>query len=1289
MVRTLLDSGSTGSFCGKETAKHGTFIRKIDLELATFGGTVRKEVTDVVRLQLVTPTSDVLHIFTIEAIVLQDLGVTQSPPSAELPAVKELCRKYNVQLSDDDNPYPQNSTIDLLLGSDCLGQVLTGARLVLGGGAIAIKSIFGWALQGPVLATTGRHIQVSHVNVTDSLSLNREQLEDKVTSFWTLEDVPSFSQLDVELDAFSDNITYDSTTRRYTVGLLWKGPERPTPNRGHCLKLFDSHKARAQRNGYWDKFVDVINEYCAFGAIEVDPEADLDSGYFLPCHGVYREGHETHPVRAVMNASSKRHDSLSLNDCLQTGVNLLPHVSSVITNFRAKLHPVTGDIQKAFFNISVREQDRQYLRLIWETPKRMSRVPFGVNCSPYLLQATIHHHLRNQLASGDLTLQLYSTLLDSLYMDDVISSFDTAAELENFMSTSIAVFDLASMTLHKWKTQSNDPTSADRYTTVLGVRWDRYEDQLYFPSPVVTNVSTKRLYLSVLASVFDPVGLLAPVTVQGKMILQKIWIQELGWDDVLPDSLQAVVDDWCSAIQSVDTVMFPRHVLMTDPYDLHVFGDASQAAIGCAAYIVNGKNSNLVFARTKVAPLKTIDLPRLELAAAVLATKLAVYIKSTLSTPPSRTYLWTDSEVTLAWIVNKQQRQWKTFVANRVGYISGHTGLEDWKKVPGPDNPSDLASRGTLDVANLTHPLWMHGPSWLVDPSSWPEQPSHLQTEREAKANVNFNAQVDVELDPDLFSHISSWSKMIRVIVIIKRMEIPPNERPRGVYSYEERCEAENTLIRYIQSCSFADELKALRKEEKIKDKVRKSRLLPLDPFLDKDGIIRLTGRTGNADIPFSAKRPAILPGEHRYAELLVRETHQKLMHAGVNTTINVIRRKFWITKGPRLCRLVRQRCVTCKRHDNHMPQINPPYAQLPKDRVNLTRPFAASGVDYAGPFKVKSETKPGEIQMVYILLFVCASTRAVALYLTDSQTTPEFMITFRKFCAEYGPPQLVRSDNAKTFKKAAASLKIKWLFNPPRAPWWGGFYERMVQSTKRPLKKVIGAALVTRKELECLLVELQTVVNLRPLTQPQTDAEDANPITPAGLMGKTFTDEPALELTARDMNRRQRYLARISQNLRKRWKSEYLCKLLVSKTSHNNLAPPRVGDIVLVHDDAKPRSRWPLARVIETLPGPDGIVRLVKLVNATGFEFHRAVQRLLPLEVDLPAPDDADNGSEHDNDADIDVPDKDNDNQTNKAQPALGRKDQDQPAPPVPDTNHELVTRRGREIKLPARLKD
>ena len=125
--------------------------------------------------------------------------------------------------------------------------------------------------------------------------------------------------------------------------------------------------------------------------------------------------------------------------------------------------------------------------------------------------------------------------------------------------------------------------------------------------------------------------------------------------------------------------------------------------------------------------------------------------------------------------------------------------------------------------------------------------------------------------------------------------------RPKGIITYEEKVIAETILARYVQSCSFTEETKTLRNGDKIRDKVRNSCLLPLNSYRDELGVLRVAGLVGNANISTAVKHPAILPGEHRYAEMLIRETHQSLLHAGADAPITAIRQKYWITKGPRL----------------------------------------------------------------------------------------------------------------------------------------------------------------------------------------------------------------------------------------------------------------------------------------------------------------------------------------------------------------------------------------------------
>lgn len=907
----------------------------------------------------------------------------------------------------------------------------------------------------------------------------------------------------------------------------------------------------------------------------------------------------------------------------------------------------------------------------------MARVAFGVNCSPYLLQATIMYRLRESLVKGDISVYHYTALCESLYMDDLLSSFNSVDELNQFLEDSEFIFSKAGMNLHKWKSTVEYPEDTDRISTVLGVPWDRYEDNLVFnPPPVTGKVDSKRKFLALLASFFDPLGLCSPLVLYSKIILQRIWSDKsLDWDTPLTNQLQTQVDTWIDGLAQLPSVKFDRYVELDKPYDLHIFVDASERGIGAMAYAVTGSSSHLLCTKTRVVPLKPVTLARLELDAMVLGCKLKQFILENVAVQPTNIYLWSDSKNSIAWATSDNPRQWHTYVLNRAVFIQLAMNVKNIRFIPGCENPADIVSRGTCDPSVLNQPLYKHGPSWILDRNKFPTTSESFHTEEELRKSV-VNTTVSQPNKPtELFTRVSDWNKLVRITSYImrwrnyKRSQKPENDK----LTHEELRTGELVLSRHIQILSFPDEREALLSGKPIP---RTSPILRLDPELNSDdGLLRVNGRINHAGLPFHTKHPVILPYNNRLVESLVVKVHENLCHSGVDCMVTNIREKYWILKAPRLCRDIRTRCIICKRYDGPLPFV-PKFAALPSDRVNLSRPFAAVGIDYAGPFKVR-DRKTKDISKAYILLYVCPATRGVRLQVTDTMDTPEFILSYREFCARNCKPKLVRSDNAKKFIKASYMLNVDWRFNPPKAPWWGGFYERFVQLVKRPMRKVLGVALVTRKELSCIVAELETIVNQRPLTKPSVDKLDQEPITPAQLMGYSFTDEASAEFNANDATRRQRYLARLRQNLANRWKNEYLVTLQrVNK--HGDAPELEIGQLVLVHNDKKPRSQWPLAEIIELCPGVDNILRVVKVRTATS-EFYRPVQRVLPLEMNIRVqnPDEL-----VDNISDEDLGDNVNANQNVDEQP-----ENDEINPTDVPVQPARTTRSGRVVKKPVRM--
>ena len=371
-------------------------------------------------------------------------------------------------------------------------------------------------------------------------------------------------------------------------------------------------------------------------------------------------------------------------------------------------------------------------------------------------------------------------------------------------------------------------------------------------------------------------------------------------------------------------------------------------------------------------------------------------------------------------------------------------------------------------------------------------------------------------------------------------------------------------------------------------------------------------------------------------------------MHGGVKSTLTEVRSRYWIVKGRQFVRKMIFRCVKCRKHQAR-PYRPPPPPPLPSFRVQESQPFASTGVDFARPLFVK-DVHSSTSGKVWICLYTCCTTRAVHLDLVPNMSAQAFIRSLKRFAARRGFPVRIVSDNAKTFKAASEtirdalespetkqfynSIQLKWNFNLERAPWWGGLFERMVQSAKRCLRKTIGSAKLTYDELLTALTVVEGILNSRPLTYISSDDVE-EPLTPSHLLtgfrilnlpDPTLGDDSYLDeepvVTQEILTRRMKHLRKTTDDFWRRWRSEYLNELREAHRYQQNktvASAIRPGDVVIVHDSDLPKGLWKLGRVQDTIPGVDGQVRgaLVKVVsNDKVITLRRPLQRLYPLEV-------------------------------------------------------------------------
>ena len=871
---------------------------------------------------------------------------------------------------------------------------------------------------------------------------------------------------------------------------------------------------------------------------------------------------------------------------------------------------VQADIKKAFFMIGIREEDRPYLRFIWPDDAgvmrawRLSRVPFGVNCSPFLLTAVIQHHLKllADVAEPE-TEAMLRVLSGGFYVDDCIVSLPDAAAAERFHTISMEAMSQAGMELRKWRSNAALPFVEEPDGKVLGVHWLSARDVISFPVSSCDQSHctwTKRVLLQCIAVLFDPLGLISPYVLQGKLILQELWKLGVAWDDVLASRLSSIIEQWWGDRHKLSDLHFPRWLGGGDggKVSVHMFCDASERAFGCCIYFVWSSASQLVFAKSKVAPLKSQSLARLELQAALLGARCLQMVLGETHLEAGEVHAWSDSLTVCHWLA-KEPYHWKTYVANRVAEIQEISQSHSlfWHHCPGCDNPADIVSRG-CDVATLECSVWCSGPSWLCSKSLWPPEVPATKTD-EVQQEVSVRLVLAVTATDTWWERCSNWSKVMRVAQRILSW------RYRGISSSKLHERAESALCYAIQSDSFPQEMSDLLSGSQVS---RSSKLFPFQPFVDQHGLIRATGRLQFSDLEDETKHPVIL-APHYLTELMLRYVHEKRLHQGVEGCLAFIRRRFHVLSGRRLLRRVKESCVTCRRYDAQPASEIP--APLPADRATYQRAFSVIGVDHAGPMVVR---EAGKSCKSWILLFVCASTQAVHLELVMSLSADEFLLAFRRFIAHYGKPMLIRSDNGTSFVAAFRQVNVEWRFNPPASPWHGGFYERLVAPVKSPLRRVLGRAQITASEMRTILSEVEQVVNDRPLTHVGS-WEEQLPLTPNMLVGRGFgAPWKEEELIFREeATRRIRYLAQLHDRLVVRWNEEYLVSLRnFHRAGSHHL---QVGDVDLLMDDQRKRVEWKMAAITELFPGRDGLKRVAQ-VRVGQRLFLRPIQRLVPMEL-------------------------------------------------------------------------
>ncbi|XP_065368797.1 uncharacterized protein LOC135961232 [Calliphora vicina] len=1039
----------------------------------------------------------------------------------------------------------QNDPIDIILGSDVCSKIKIPTESFVHNDLFFQNTYFGWVFSGSSKSMTSNQITYHNVN-----------LENLLRAFWEQEEIISgrdLSNEELACENYFKATVKRNSSGRYVVNLPFRSllltgdlPKIHNNMIGALKRFQQLETSFSKRSAFAENYKNFMREYESLGhmtKIGTYPGSVEENSYFLPHHGVFKEESTTTKLRVVFDGSSHIEGRKSLNEELSPGPPLQNDLPTILNKWRKHRIAFSADIEKMFRQVEVTPERRKFQRILW----RFSPLE---EISVYQL---------NTLALDYKTDFPYESklLISDSYVDDIISGANSLERAITLQRNLCSLLGKGRCNLRKWITNSVEllgeipeehreksltlKFDRDNVVKTLGIQWNTTTDSFSFKVNIdQTRPVSKRTILSETASLYDPLGWLTPSTVIAKSLFKELWEKGIDWDDKIPHAIEQKWLQYKSTLARFTDLRIPRwiHYRTGSQVELHCFCDASTVAYAAAVYarVITSKGIfvNLLQAKSKISPIKTVSIPRLELCAATLLVKLTAKVKASfLDVAIQEIFFWSDSSTVLSWI-RKPPSNWTVYVANRVAEIQRLSNPLQWKYVPSALNPVDCASRGIF-------------PHDLMEFS-----------------RVNKNLK---ETDSLNVATINNTLK--RLLKITQAIDFPENTR-----------------------------------KQILNGDAKRNSLLKLMPFIGNDDFIRVGGRLRNSTLPYDVKHPILLSKMNPLSSLIIREAHENTLHGGITLTMSYVNRKYWIVSGNRLAKKIIGSCIRCFKYSaKSATQI---MGNLPPVRLNVTRPFKHSGVDYTGPISVKNSTfRSAIISKGYICLFVCMVTKAIHLEAVSDMTTNAFLAAFRRFVSRRGVCTDIYSDCGTNFIGASKELQVlfhrnrksipedlrnslvslgtEWHFIPPASPNFGGLWEAGVKSVKHHLKRVMHDKILSFEELTTLLCQIESCLNSRPLCPLSSDPSDMDALTPAHfIIGEPTNCIPEENLLDMNINRLSRWktIQNLKQHFWKRWYLEYLNRMQARPRWLKSTPDAKKGDLVLISDDRCGPGQWLMGRI-------------------------------------------------------------------------------------------------------------
>ncbi|XP_030763274.1 uncharacterized protein LOC115887891 [Sitophilus oryzae] len=786
--RVLLDSGSQSNFISERLCD----ILHLTKEKTSFSVSGINQISEILKHKVIVKIRSATINYEAKLTCLVVPEITGNLPSVSFDHTLLNIPKH-IQLADPN--FNISKPIDLLIGADLFWELLSIGQIKLGTGLpILHKTKLGWIISGPI-------INNFHNKTTCHFNQNIEQ---QLHKFWEIEDFHKNKFLSTE-ESYCEQHYSKNTERNSDGRFIVKQPFKQSEDilgdsKNTAINRFLNLERRFEKNSNLKKeYQNFITEYQNLNHMTLANDQTDISGFFLPHHCVFKMDSTTTKLRVVFDGSSKSTSGYSLNDLLMVGPNVQDSLFNILTRFRFYPIVLSADIEKMYRQIYLHESQRHLQKILWRPDRNQDLLVYNLNTVTYGTASAAFLATRSLQEIGHLEANdnpnISDIILHDFYVDDLLTGGQTPQDVKELKDNLYKTLHKYGMNLRKWLSNDKSITADsddifisldyDNQTKTLGLLWNSLSDSLQFNiKHEIPDKTTKRTILSSIAQIFDPMGLLTPVTMTAKIILQQLWKIKIDWDESIPADLHTSWSTYRTQLIQLNKLKIPRLVLCANAVEiqLHGFCDAAQTGYGACIFIrssdaMGNVTSNLLCSKSRVSPLALNTIPRLELCGALLLAELMNSIlNSTQFDIQSKVY-WCDSTIVLSWL-NTSPHLLKIFVANRVAQIQLLTNLKEWRYINTHNNPADLLTRGITPLTFIDTKIWFTGPSWLVSEEiNWPHCKFNFSKEIDETELRNITAVHLIKNDLKennilmLLENCSKFTKLCRILAYVLRFK--------------------------------------------------------------------------------------------------------------------------------------------------------------------------------------------------------------------------------------------------------------------------------------------------------------------------------------------------------------------------------------------------------------------------------------------------------------------------------------------------------------------------------------